>query len=74
MDIRERIKAGIDGKFKGLANGFDRINNFIFGIQQKCYILLGGQSGTFKTTLADFMLLNALLDAKKKGFILNVYY
>lgn len=74
MNIRERIQAGLEGKFKGLDNGFKRINNYIFGLQQKCYLLLGGQSGTFKTTLADFILLNALMDAKGKNITINVHY
>jgi len=74
MDLRERIKAGLAGDYKGLSNGLDRINRFIFGIQKKCYYLLGGQSGTFKTTLADFMLISALIDAEKQGIKMNVYY
>jgi replicative DNA helicase len=74
MDIKERIKEGLEGKYKGLANGFTRINNFIFGIQKKCYYLLGGQSGTYKTSLCDYMLINALLDAEKTGLSINVFY
>lgn len=74
MDIKERIQAGLRGDYKGLSNGLDRINKYIFGLQRKCYYLLGGQSGTFKTTLADYILLNALFDAEKKGITLNVHY
>lgn len=74
MDIKERIKQGLNGDFKGLSNGFNRLNNYIFGIQKKCYYLLGGQSGTFKTTICDFMLLNALLDAENQETNVNVFY
>lgn len=74
MNIRDRIKSGLNGDYKGLSNGLDRINKYIFGVQKKCYYLLGGQSGTFKTTLADFMLISALIDADKQGIKMNVYY
>lgn len=74
VDIKQRISDGLAGKFKGLSNGLLRINTFIFGIQRKCILLLGGQSGTFKTTLADFIIINALLDAEKKGIVLNLHY
>lgn len=74
MDIRERIQQGLNGDFEGLANGFDRINDYIFGLQKKCYYLLGGASGTGKTTLADFILINALMDAEAKGINVNVFY
>lgn len=74
MTLRERIKAGIAGKYKGLSNGLIRINQFLFGVQRNCYYLLGGQSGTFKTTLADFIVLNAIEDAEEKNIKLNVFY
>ncbi len=74
MGLRERIDDGLAGKFQGLANGFDRLNKYIFGIQKGTYYLIGGQSGVFKTTLTDFMLVNAIEDAKKKGIKLNVFY
>lgn len=73
-ELLNRIDDGLKGKFKGLSNGLDRINNYIFGIQRACYYLLGGLSGTFKTTLVDFMLLNALEDAKRKGIKVHVFY
>ena len=74
MDLRQRIAAGIEGKYKGLNNGFERINNYLFGIQRGCYTLLGGLSGSYKSTIADFMLLNAIQDAEAKGLELNVFY
>jgi hypothetical protein len=74
LNLEERISDGISGKYSGLANGFQRLNEVIFGIQRSTYYLLGGQSGTFKTTLCDFMILNAITDALKKGIKLNVFY
>ncbi len=74
MTLKERIQAGIDGKFTGLSNGLDRINKYLFGIQRSCYYLLGGQSGTFKTTISDFLVLNAIEDAEARGIPLNVFY
>lgn len=74
MNLKTRIKEGIDGQYSGLSNGFNRLNDVIFGVQRRCYTLLGGQSGTYKTTLVDFMLLNAIEDAKQKGIKLNVFY
>lgn len=74
MDLKERILSGILGDFEGLANGFSRLNDYIFGIQKSTYYLIGAESGNFKTTLTDFMLLNAIQDAKRKGVTLNVFY
>lgn len=74
MSIEERIRMGLEGKYTGLSNGFNSINKFIFGIQRSTYYLIGGASGTFKTTLCDFMLLNAIQDAKAKGIRLDVFY
>lgn len=74
MDLRSRIEDGLAGKYSGLDNGFNRLNEFIFGLQRRCYTLLGGSSGTYKTTLVDYMLFNALQDAESKGIKLNVFY
>lgn len=45
MNLQERIERGLEGKYTGLANGLNRINSIIFGIQRSTYTLLGGQSG-----------------------------
>lgn len=34
MNLIDRIEDGLAGKYSGLNNGFDRINNYIFGIQK----------------------------------------
>lgn len=74
MNLKERIHNGINGNYKGLNNGFDRLNSVIFGIQRGVYILLGGNSGTGKSTVVDYMLLNAIRDAEQRGIKLNVFY
>ncbi len=74
MNLKERIEGGLAGKFGGLDNGFKKLNNYIFGTQRGCYYLLGGLSGTFKTTLVDYILLNNIRDAEAKGIELNIFY
>lgn len=74
MNLRDRIQDGLSGKYKGLENGFTRLNNYIFGIQRKCYTLLGGASGVYKTTLVDFILSNGLADAEQKNIPIEIFY
>lgn len=74
MNLKERIQTGLKGEFQGLDNGFNRINDYIFGIQRKCITLIGGLSGTYKSTILDFIIQNAILDAEKKGITFNVFY
>ena len=74
MQFKQRIEQGLKGEYTGLANGFDRINKYIYNIQRSCYTLIGGLSGSSKTTLCDFILLNGLQDAKSKGVPFNVTY
>ncbi len=74
MELEDRIKKGLEGRFEGLSNGFSRINEFIFGFQRACYYLVGGMSGTYKTTLVDYMLLSAIQDADAKKIKLDVFY
>lgn len=74
MKFRDRVKAGLAGKYKGLPNGFKKLNTYIFGIQKACYTLIGGQSGTYKTTLLDFMIYNAIVYAKEHKVKLNIKY
>lgn len=74
MTFKERIEKGLAGDFKGLKNGLNRINRYIFGIQRSCYTILGGLSGSAKTTLIDFMLINAIEDAKYTKTPINIFY
>lgn len=74
MTFKERINSGLEGKYQGLKNGFNRVNRYIFGIQRSCYYLIGALSGGGKSTLVDFMLLNAIQDAEAKNIPINVHY
>jgi replicative DNA helicase len=74
MSLRARIKDGLEGKYQGLSNGFRDINQYIFNVQRKCYTLIGGLSGTYKTTLLDFIILNAITDAERQGIPTDVFY
>lgn len=74
MSFEQRIIDGLEGKYQGLDNGLRRANKYLFGVQRGCYTLIGGLSGSAKTKLVDFILLNALNDAKNKGISINVFY
>lgn len=74
MNFKERIEEGLKGRYEGLSNGFKRINKYIFNVQRSSYTLIGGLSGSAKTTLVDFMLLNAIEDANLKKIPINVFY
>lgn len=73
-NFKERIYQGLQGKYEGLKNGFDRLNNLIYNTQRKTYTLVGGLSGSGKTTLVNFMLINSITDAEKKGIPIDVFY
>lgn len=73
-ELLNRIDEGLKGKYEGLSNGFQRLNIYLFGVQRGIITLIGGQSGCFKTTLLDFIVLNALQDAESKNVTLNVFY
>lgn len=53
----KNVSRGRQGLNEGLPNGLQSMNRYIYGIQQSRYYLLGGESGTGKTTLADYMFL-----------------
>lgn len=74
MNLRQRINEGLEGKFKGLDNGFVDINKYIFGIQRGIYYLIGGASGTYKTTLLDYLIRNAIMAADAQSIECNVFY
>lgn len=70
-----QVQRGRTGVNAGLANGLSLINKYIYGTQRGRYYLFGGDSGTGKTTLMDFMfVINAWHSAKKKGVKIVIYY
>lgn len=74
MSLRNRIAEGLSGKYKGLKNGLNRINKYIYGVQRKTITLIGGLSGAAKTTLVDFILLRAIEDADSQGIPITIFY
>ena len=72
--LTTRIQEGLNGKYQGLSNGFDTLNKYVFGIQRSTYYLIGGSSGTYKTTLLDYMVRNAIKDANENEIKCNVFY
>lgn len=74
MNLQERIIAGKEGKFEGLDNGLNRVNDYIFGLQRKCITLIGGLSGVYKSTMLDFIIQKAIKDAENKNITLNIFY
>lgn len=72
--FKQRIEDGLAGKFKGLANGFDRLNNYIYNTQRKTYTLIGGLSGSAKTTLVNYILLNNIEDADNSNTPIDIFY
>jgi len=69
------INRGKAGQNIGMSNGLNTINKYINGTHKGRYILIGADSGCFKTTLVDFMYLYAIWkDCKSKGIKLYVKY
>lgn len=73
-NIKDRINAGLQGDYRGLHNGLDRINDHMHNIQRSTYYLIGGLSGSAKTTLLDYMLLNAIEDAESNNIPISIIY
>lgn len=74
MDLRKRIADGVAGKYQGLTNGLGRVNEHIYNVQKGWYYLIGGLSGTGKTSLVDFMALAAIKDAENRKIPLEIFY
>lgn len=73
-NFKQRIEDGLSGKYQGLANGFNRLNKYIHYTQRKTYTLIGGLSGSAKTTLVNYILLNNIQDATIKNIPIDIFY
>jgi predicted secreted protein len=73
-NLNQRIQEGLDGKYQGLDNGFVTLNKYIFGVQRSTYYLIGGSSGTYKTTLLDYIVRNAIRSSQEQQIECNVFY
>jgi hypothetical protein len=51
-DLADLVQQGMDGKNGGIPMGFERLNRYI-GIRKKMYFLVGGLTGSGKTSFID---------------------
>jgi hypothetical protein len=51
-DLRTEVNKGREGRNGGIPMGFDRLNNYI-GIRRSMYYLIGGLTGSGKTSFVD---------------------
>lgn len=51
-DLKRVVQEGIDGRNDGIPMGFDRLNRYI-GIRKSMYTLVGGLTGSGKTSFID---------------------
>jgi hypothetical protein len=51
-DLKREVQAGLDGRNNGIPMGFDRLNRYI-GIRKSMYTLVGGLTGSGKTSFID---------------------
>jgi hypothetical protein len=50
--LKREVQAGLDGRNNGIPMGFDRLNRYI-GIRKSMYTLIGGLTGSGKTSFVD---------------------
>lgn len=58
--LKKEVQFGLDGRNSGIPMGFDRLNRYI-GIRKSMYFLIGGNTGSGKTSFLD------------DAFVLNPY-
>ena len=51
-DLKREVQAGLDGRNNGIPMGFNRLNKYI-GIRKSMYTLVGGLTGSGKTSFID---------------------
>lgn len=51
-DLKKAVQEGMDGRNNGIPMGFDRLNRYI-GIRKGIYTLVGGLTGSGKTSFVD---------------------
>jgi hypothetical protein len=52
QDLAKEVQSGLDGRNNGIPMGFDRLNRYI-GIRKSIYTLVGGLTGSGKTSFID---------------------
>jgi hypothetical protein len=77
--LKQEVEKGIDGRNGGIPMGFDRLNRYI-GIRKSMYYLIGGNTGSGKTSfIDDAFVLNPIdwalsEEGKSSGIKLKVWY
>lgn len=76
-ELKIEVQAGINGKNSGIPMGFTRLNNHI-SIRKSMYYLIGGYTGSGKTSLLDdaFVLnpMDYMIREKPEGIDLEIIY
>jgi hypothetical protein len=78
QDLKKEVQRGLEGKNGGIPMGFDRLNRYI-GIRKSIYTLVGGLTGSGKTSfIDDAYVLNPfdwyISKANTKGIKLRIIY
>lgn len=70
-----RVKQGREGKNLGVAIPLQNVNQWLHGVQQARYYLMGADSGVGKSSLGDFIFLISLwLQSKREKRKLRILY
>jgi len=75
--LRQEVQKGLDGRNNGIPMGFDRLNRYI-GLRKSMYFLVGGLTGSGKTSfIDDAFVLNPYdwyISQKDSGIKLRIIY
>ena len=77
--LKEEVQKGLDGRNGGIPMGFDRLNRYV-GIRKSMYYLIGGLTGSGKTSfIDDAFVLNPVdwalsEEGQKSGIKVKVWY
>lgn len=75
--LKQEVQLGLDGRNGGIPMGFDRLNRYI-GIRKSMYFLVGGLTGSGKTSfIDDAFVLNPFdwyISQKSPGLKLRIIY
>jgi len=77
QQLKQEVKSGLDGRNNGIPMGFNRLNRYI-GIRKSMYFLVGGLTGSVKTSfIDDAFVLNPFdwyISQKNPGIKLRIIY
>lgn len=69
-----QVREGMLNKNVGLSSGIPKIDKHLNGIQRGTYYIIGAESGSFKTTIADYITISMVRDAIKREIPLRIFY